>query len=296
MAWHVEEPFLGSRASQLTEHQLRHDCLRIYRNVYVRRSTAVTATVRAKAAWLYAGEDAVLTGFSAAALHGTKWIDPNEQPEIVRPGHFRPAPGIVVRDYVLLPDEIGTVDGVRVTTPERAAFDLGRRLPPRRGIAVLDALCNATGMKPNDVLLLAERHRGARGIVRLRAVLDDVDGGAESPPESHTRMVLVAAGLPRPETQIEIVDSSGRIVARADMGWRRRRLLVEYDGEHHWTDRRQRAWDIDRTAILESLGWTVIRVGAQLLYDRPQELVGRVRAKLTDERVVTGANAERRSR
>ncbi|WP_353961358.1 type IV toxin-antitoxin system AbiEi family antitoxin [Antrihabitans cavernicola] len=292
----MEEPFLGSRASQLTEHQLRHDCLRIYRDVYVRRTTTVTAAVRAKAAWLYAGEDSVLTGFSAAALYGTKWIDPDERPEIVRPGHFRPAPGMVVRDYRLLPDEIAMVDGIRVTTPERAAFDLGRRLSPRRGVAVLDALCNATDVKPIDVLRLAEHHRGARGIVRLRSVLDDVDGGAESPPESHTRMVLVEAGLPRPETQINIIDGSGRVVARADMGWRRWRVLVEYDGEHHWTDRGQRAWDIDRTAILESLGWAVIRVGAQLLYDRPHELIRRVRAKLTDDRVVTGTNAERRGR
>ncbi|MFI6429718.1 DUF559 domain-containing protein [Rhodococcus oryzae] len=64
------------------------------------------------------------------------------------------------------------------------------------------------------------------------------------------------------------------------MGWRVWRVLVEYDGEHHWKQRSQRAWDIERLARIEALGWTVVRVGAELLYDRPAALVWRVRDKL----------------
>lgn len=59
----------------------------------------------------------------------------------------------------------------------------------------------------------------------------------------------------------------------------RHHVAVEYDGVHHWTDRRQRAWDIDRLALLEAAGWAVIRVSSDML-KRPAVIVERVRAKL----------------
>jgi len=174
------------------------------------------------------------------------------------------------------------MNGTMVATPARAAFDLGRRLPRVPAIVAIDALSNATGVKPADVALLVDRYAGMRGVARLRAILDDVDdvdGGAESPPETHTRLTLVDAGLPRPETQIEIRNARGRVFARSDMGWREWRVLVEYDGADHW-NREQRGRDVERQARLEAQGWTVVRVGAELLYDRPGVLIARVREKL----------------
>ena len=84
--------------------------------------------------------------------------------------------------------------------------------------------------------------------MRLRSVLDLVDGGAESPRESRLRLLLIRAGLPRPETQIAFRD----LRIRVDMGWRRWQVAVEYDGAQHWTDPRQRSWDIDRIALLDN--------------------------------------------
>ncbi|WP_442943015.1 DUF559 domain-containing protein [Nocardia sp. NBC_01503] len=64
------------------------------------------------------------------------------------------------------------------------------------------------------------------------------------------------------------------------MGWRAWQVGVEYDGAQHWTDSAQRAKDIDRLAILESLGWHVVRVSASLPYRRPDIVLGRVRSVL----------------
>ncbi|MFC4605529.1 endonuclease domain-containing protein [Rhodococcus kronopolitis] len=199
---------------------------------------------------------------------------------MIRSGHYRPAPNLLLLDFRLEPGESTFVEDIRVATPARAAFDLGRRLPRREAIVALDGLCHATGLKPEEVGMLADRHPGARGIAALRSLLVDVDGGAESPPETHTRLTLVDSGLPRPETQIVLFGTAGWEFARADLGWREWRVLVEYDGEHHWKERRQRAWDIERLARIEALGWTVVRVGAELLYDRPGVLVRRVRDAL----------------
>ncbi|MFD4291777.1 hypothetical protein ACFWQG_01000 [Rhodococcus sp. NPDC058532] len=274
-----DSPFRGSRAvaaRQLTQHQLRHDCTRIYRDVYVGNRVPVTAAVRARAAWLFAGPNCVLAGFSAAALHGTKWIDDCTPAEVVRHGHWRAPAGMRCHDYRLDPDEVTVVEGVPVTTAARTGFDLGRRLPRIAATTALDALCNATGLEPKQIADVADRHPGARGVRNLRRHLIDVDGGAQSPPETHTRLAMVDAGLPRPATQIPIAEDDGFVFAHSDIGWPQWRVLVEYDGEHHWTDRRQRAWDIERLARMEALGWTVVRVGAELLYRRRAVLVERV--------------------
>jgi very-short-patch-repair endonuclease len=88
-------------------------------------------------------------------------------------------------------------------------------------------------------------------------------------------MLVVGAGLPRPETQIEFRE----LRIRVDMGWRAWKVAVEYDGVQHWTDGRQRAWDIERIALLESAGWVVIRVSADMLR-RPHVVIERIREKL----------------
>ena len=91
------------------------------------------------------------------------------------------------------------------------------------------------------------------------------------------RLLLIDAGLPKPQTQIEFRD----LHIRVDLGWREWRVAVEYDGIHHWTDSSQRSWDIERIAMLEAAGWVVIRVSAEML-KCPQVIIDRVRAALTD--------------
>jgi very-short-patch-repair endonuclease len=93
------------------------------------------------------------------------------------------------------------------------------------------------------------------------------------------RLLLVGAGLPAPETQIEFTDQYGVARIRVDMGWREWRVAVEYDGVQHWSDRYQRSWDIDRIAMLEAMGWAVVRVSAEML-SRPHVIVERVSGKL----------------
>lgn len=263
----LDLPFPGSWAVQsglLTRWELRHDYDRLHPNVYVRKGTVLCARGKAHAATHWAKGDCVVVGLSAAAMHGSKWISPCAPAELVRAQRCRTPPGIVGHRDVLRGDEVCVIDNLRVSTAARTAFDLGRRLPLTDAIARVDALANATHLRPDEVADVADRHPGARGLVRLRRVLDLVDGGAESPQETRTRLLLIDAGLPRPTTQIRIRDNTGFVIARADLGWPRWRVIVEYDGEQHWTDRNQRARDIDRTAILEALGWRVIRVGADL--------------------------------
>ncbi|MFE6924187.1 DUF559 domain-containing protein [Nocardia sp. NPDC057663] len=278
-----DEPFIGSwalAAGAVTRHELRHDFDRVAPDVYARKGIQLDVTGRAKAAVHWTKGEGVLVGRSAAALLGSAYVDADQPVEIALPRHRRPPPGITVIQAELTRGERCEVHGYPVTTPPRTAFDLARRLPRDQAIPALDALCRATGLDPSTVLSFADGHQGVRGCARARAVLGLVDPGAESPQESLTRLLLIDHGLPAPTTQIVVRDHGGEFLARLDMGWERWQVAVEYDGAQHWTDTAQRTKDIDRLAILAEHGWLIVRVGADLLRNRPYIVIDRVLAAL----------------
>lgn len=275
-------PFVGSEAilaGTWTKRELRRSCTRVYRDVYQRRGSALTARDRAVAAWLWSGKKAVVAGNSAAALLGAEWVDPHRPAELVS-DRKRPPRLIVTRNETLLAGEAALVGGVPVTSAARTAFDLGRRPGLVAAVIAMDSLARATGLIADDVEPLLTAHQGARGTKQLRRALPLVDAGAESPQETRTRLVLIRGGLPRPQTQIVVRNMWGAVVARIDMGWEQWLVGVEYDGPQHWTDPRVRANDIERTANLESRGWRLVRVSADLLRHRPDVIIERARGAL----------------
>lgn len=277
----IDGPFIGTEAlaaGLVSRRGLRNGYDVIYRNVYLRKGFQLTAATRAKAAWLWARREATVAGLSAAALHGTKWIDAALPAELIRIGDA--VRGIVIHRDNLVDDEVCVIDGMVTTTPARTAFDLGRRGRLEIAVIRLDALANATSLKPDDVSALADRHKGARGIVQLRKVVDVMDGGAESPQETRTRLLLINAGFPWPKTQIVICNEYGEFVARIDMGWPEWRVGVQYDGPQHWTDPERQARDIDQQAELQALDWRIIRVSRDLLRYRSRVFLGRVSAAM----------------
>ncbi len=273
------DPFIGSEAiaqKALTKSQLCTRYTRIFRDVYVEQGAEVTPALRAKAGWLWARRQGVVAGLSAAALHGSAWVDSTIAIELIHDNRHR-LPGIQTRGDRIEEDEIDAVAGIPVTSPARTALDLGCWYPTVSAVAAIDALARATDVKAADVELLAQRYTGRRGIARARQAVSLFDAGAQSPKESWLRVVLVQAGLPRPQTQIPVFDGFGEAVAYLDMGWEDVKVAVEYDGEQHRNDRRQYAWDLRRLEMLERYGWIVIRV---LAGDRPADIIRRVRAAL----------------
>ena len=268
------EPFVGSEAlaaGTVNWHQLRTRCCALFPDVYLQRLARPSLQQRIVAAWLWSRRQATIAGLAAAAVHGSKWIDADIPVELVH-GNARPPSGIITRRDTLLDDEVLILHGRAVTTPERTAFDVGRRGSITSTVARLDALANATGFKVDDVARIASRHRGARGLRHLETVLELVDGGAQSPKESQVRLWLIEAGFPRPQTQIPVFGPDGVPFAFLDLGWEEWMLGVEYEGEHHRINRFQFASDIHRLDKVEQL-WRVVRVTAE---DRRTGVIQRV--------------------
>ena len=210
---------------------------------------------------------------------GAKWIEPELPAELIHTNR-RPPRLISVHTDGLALGETQLIDGMAVTTPARTAFDLGRRLGLKEGVQRIDALMNAIDIKVDDVEAVAKQHPGVCGLRQLRQTLDLVDGGAESPYESLTRLLLVRAGFPRPQTQIPVLDEYGYVFARIDMGWEKWRVGADFEGAQHWTDPRRRNWDVERYARLPELGWFDIRLTSGILHNRPQSFLDRVGAAL----------------
>jgi hypothetical protein len=255
----------------VTEHDLRRWYDRMFRDIYWPKGCEPTLLDRIDGAWLRSGRNGVVAGVAASALHGAQWVDDDIPVELIW-DNTRPPPGIIARDERLDHDEITTVSCISVTTAARTAYDLGRHLPRGEAVARLDALMRATPFSMDDVLLLAKRHRRARGLKQLHAVLPLVDGGAASPQETRLRLLFIDAGFPRPTTQIPVVDGRGRLVRPVDMGWEDFMVAAEYDGDQHRTNRKVYVKDMRALAELQRLAWIVIRV---IKEDRDEDIIDR---------------------
>ncbi|ORV93477.1 hypothetical protein AWC11_06120 [Mycobacterium interjectum] len=257
-------PFIGSEAlaaGTLTRHALRSKFVAIHPNVYVPRDEDLSAVTRAHAAWLWSRRRGVVAGHSASALHGAKWVD-HRAPAQLLYEYRRPPAGIRTWSDTVADDETQVIGDVLTTNPARTAFDLACRNPVQNAVAAIDALAGATRLKIADAELVAERYKGHRNIRRARRALALVDAGAESPRETWLRLTVIEAGYPPPRTQVPVYGEYGDLVAVVDIGWEDLKIALEYEGDHHRTDRRQLRRDIERYEALHTMGWIAIRVTA----------------------------------
>jgi len=122
----------------------------------------------------------------------------------------------------------------------------------------------------------------AAGARRAQKAVGQVRQGSESRAESLLRLVLVRAGLPEPELNVDIYDSAGRWLGRADQYFREWRVISEYDGDEHRINSRQYDRDITRIEEFARAGNTVVRIRKQQLFVHPELAVERISRALRD--------------
>ena len=240
--------------------------------VYLAKDAEPTLHTSTFAAWLCTGRKGVIAGRAAAALHGAKWVDASTPIELIAE-HTRRRKGVIVHEERLAPDEIMYIGELPVTTPVRTALDIARHLPRDIAVQHLDALAAATGVTFDEVIALAQRYRGARGVRRARMALTLMDGGAQSPGETRLRLLLIDDGLPAPRTQIRVSD--GFTEAFIDMGYDEPKVGLDYEGSHHSENRGQYVYDIGRAELIDREGWLDLRVvkehGGRFILHRVRE-------------------------
>ncbi|MCH5643171.1 DUF559 domain-containing protein [Gordonia sp. ABSL49_1] len=176
--------------------------------------------------------------------------------------------------------DIVMIDGIKVTSPLRTAFDLLRIKPAWRALGYVSMLARAVEIDPKELLRYAQRQRHVRHVVQARELALLVDKRAESPPECWVAHLMFKAELPTPDVQIKVADESGWVFAKIDLGYEALRIGIEYDGEDFHSTPEQQAHDEERQAKLEELGWIIIRVDKKRLREDPFGVVVEINTAL----------------
>lgn len=168
-----------------------------------------------------------------------------------------------------------------VTGPARTWLDLAARLTLLELVAVGDYLVywERPFLSVADLVEALGRYPSRRGLALARVALPLVRTRAESPKESMLRVIIVLAGLPEPECNLNIFDPVGRFLARGDLVYAQFKLLLEYQGDQHRTDRAQWRKDIRRVGGVEDHGWQVLQFTDDDLQN-PRALVLRIERRL----------------
>ncbi|MBB2891778.1 DUF559 domain-containing protein [Flexivirga oryzae] len=165
--------------------------------------------------------------------------------------------------------EIWSVHDLPVVSPVETWLDLAPLRTLEELVILGDAILQHQPDLATTLRHTVEAHSGARGIRRARDALELVRPGVLSPQETLWRLRFRAAGYPEPELNVEVRDPAGRWLGIGDFVWREQRLVVEYDGDYHFTVE-QRRHDQVRRRAMRTGDWAVIELnGADNADPRP---------------------------
>lgn len=236
----------------------------VFKSVYVDARVPDTRHLRIRAVRLVTPPHAIVCDCFASWLWGVDTFRPSDRhlltPSLVVPhGASRVrAPGASCRQALLPDADVTEIDGIRVTTPIRTASDLLRKMWRPYALAAADGLLRAELFALHDLEEYVRRLKGFRGAPQARELVGLVDPGAESPGESWQRLRIIDAGLPRPSTQLHVVDEWGSD-RWFDLGYRHLLVASEYDGREFHTTDDDTAQDATRRGYFERrFGWRFV--------------------------------------
>lgn len=217
----------------------------VHRGVFAVGHTVLSREGRWLAAVLAAGDGAVLSHQSAAALWGMR---PTTRPriDVTTPRRRRSNARVQAHHAALEAEEVALRDGIPVTSPTRTLADLAAVLPEHR----LERAVNEAERLRLDVDL--------GRYPRLGGLVGRPPAWTRSELEARFLSLLDDHGLARPEVNVPL-DVGGRLL-EVDCVWRGPRLIVELDGyESHGT---RAAFERDRARDrrLVADGWRVARI------------------------------------
>lgn len=260
LEWRVFRGSDAVRDGLLSEHQLRNSAwTRLRHDIYADARLQRDHTLLCRAYALRLPAPVVFAGPSAAHLHGVQHAATfSDDVHVIVPPYMRVAyrRGLHSHSLELAPAEKTLAAGLPATSGGRTAWDCAVWLELGAAVSIVDSLLALRATTREELTDIATRHLGKPWTSRVRRVFDLSDGQSGSPAESHLRIGLITAGLPRPLVRYPVELPNGRVV-RPGLSWPRYKLAVEYEPRE--------ARDLDlvhrkRRGRLISAGWTVLTV------------------------------------
>jgi very-short-patch-repair endonuclease len=245
---------------------------RLHPAVYLVGGHRFTDEARVWAAWLWAGEGAVVSGRSAAFWHRLlPGLGPRVELTVPRRRKPRAQPGVRVRRRDLLDADTARVRGLRVTTVPLTVLETAVVLPD--GSAFLDRSLQRH-VRFAEVEQAFRRNAGARGWPSARRLLSAA--GAESVAERLLVDLLNRAGV------------RGWTLGhpfgpwRIDLAFQEAMVAVEVDGwAWHQDVERFRADRAKQNALVRA-GWTPLRFTWHDLTQRPHQVLADILSALAN--------------
>lgn len=283
----VAGPFTPAQAALhgMTGVQLRHPALT--RTTHGGRSTTPVLDVCAQAAGVLVAlpEDVAVSHTTAARLWGLptpRTWSVDDAVDVMRDhGRARLRRRGIVFHRGLGSREVECRSGLRVVSRGDTWCDLAGELALADLVALGDAVIGrGSPVRMDQLTELVDRRGGFPGVASAREALPLLRGRSRSPMESKARLVFVRGGLPEPELNVDVHNARGEWLANVDFAWRAQRLIAEYDGDQHRTDRRRWRQTVARREQLHDEHWRVVTMTEPDITVRPHETVARLRAAL----------------
>ena len=207
----------------------------------------------------------VFSHLSAAQLLGlplpARLMDGDLHVTAIAPARAPRHPGMIGHTAASLGD-IWFVGAARVTSAVETWMSLAIVLSLDDLIMVGDALVRrknplATMVEIDAALAGA---RGRRGHRLLRAARQEMRAGVDSPRETELRLLVTRAGLPEPVVNQRHYGAGGEYLGRGDLAYPEWKVLLEYDGSHHYLDEAQGHIDVERLARFADDDWGIVRI------------------------------------
>ena len=176
-----------------------------------------------------------------------------------------------------------SIDGIPTTGPVRLALDLGSVVSFDQYRRAVAALRRVHGVDWSSLARIYGRHaiQGRNGCGALRDLLER-HFGAEGVPDEVVEALcadlLVAAGLPSPVHQYEVVRPDGQR-ARLDLAYPELGIGIETEGRIHREEEVRQA-DTRRGNQLVLLGWRILTFTWEDVVFRPDHVARTVRAAI----------------
>lgn len=256
---------------------------RLWPGVYAVGRPQVTQRGRWMAATLACGDESALASESAAALARMDGREGRLIEIIVPRGAPRRLPGIRAREPRLDPAHVGTIDGIRVTSPARTLVDLARTRSRHDLETAINEADKRDLIDPEALRDTVEEFAGLPGVAALRRTLDRHTLVLMEPGvERHFLPVARRVGLSNPLTQRWI---NGY---RVDFFWPELGLVIETDGLRYHRTAAQQARDLVRTQTHFASGlWPLRFTHGQVAFEKGyveeclRDMLRRIRASGT---------------
>jgi hypothetical protein len=252
-------PVAEARAAGMSRRMLRGARFRVVaRGIYVTAAVPESYATFVRATLLTLPIATIATGVTGLRLYGV--LVGSELPLRFATTHPRQVrrQGVQVTRVKHLPPQRG-----EIAAPEHCWMVAAGELDLLELVTAGDWLLRKrrTTLAKLEAYLRGNSSRGCRS---ARAAVGLVRERVDSPRETWLRLCLVLAGLPTPECNIVIGDDNGPI-GRVDLVYLAFKIIIEYEGDQHRTDRGQWNRDIDRHEDFVRDRWTLIRVTSERL-------------------------------